>query len=118
MVGLAGLMVVPMMKVITPSVARPEAGLLVVLCAVSFVHAMSVPYAVVAGGLGLQRTLFIVALATAGTNVALSVVFASWIGLAGPALATVLCQTCLTLVPMTAVIRRRLHSPHMVDRPV
>ena len=108
MIGLAGLVVIPLMDAITPDIATPEADLLVVLCAVSFVHTLSVPYAIMLSGLGLLRAQFVSAVAMATTNIALSVAFASWIGLVGPALATVLSQTCLTLVPMTFVIRRRL----------
>ena len=74
----------------------------------AFVHALSVPYAIVLAGLGLQREQFVSALAMATTNVALSIVLASRIGLIGPAVATVLCQTSFTLLPMSVVIHRAL----------
>jgi O-antigen/teichoic acid export membrane protein len=99
-----------MMNAITPTVTTPQIGLLVTLSVAAFVHTLSVPYVIVLSGLGLLRAQLVAAVATAATNLALSVVLASWIELTGPALAAVLCQTCLFLVPMTFVIRRRLQS--------
>jgi O-antigen/teichoic acid export membrane protein len=99
-----------MMDTITPAVVTPQTGLLVTLCVASLVHTLSIPYVIVLSGLGLLRAQLVSAVATAGVNLALSVVLASWIGLIGPALAAALCLTFITLVPMTVVIRKRLRS--------
>jgi O-antigen/teichoic acid export membrane protein len=108
MTACGGLLVIPMMNIIVPSVDAPDAVLLAALCAVAFVHTLSVPYAIVLSGLGLLRAQFLSAVAMATANLALSIALASWIGVVGPAIATVVCQMLLTLLPLTIVINRRL----------
>lgn len=106
--GVLAASVGPIMGALTPSVPRPSGGLVLALAAMAVVHTVSVPYAVLLSGLDLVGAQLRSALAMAAANIATSVVLAEAVGLAGPALATVACQTLLTLVPMTVLIRRRL----------
>ena len=75
MTAFGGLLVIPMMNAITPSVDVPDADLLVMLCAVAFVHTLSAPYAIVLSGLGLLRAQFMSAAAMAVANIALGLHF-------------------------------------------
>jgi Na+-driven multidrug efflux pump len=74
------------------------------------IQAVNVPLAFVLNGLSILRIQGVLGLAMAVTNIALSVVGAHVIGIAGPAWATVLTETVIIVGPLWFVAQRRLRA--------
>jgi len=94
--------------VLSPTTERPGLPLILALVALTVVLSVSAPVAAFLSGLALVRVQAVSAAFMAAFNLAGSIVLVRTLGLLGPALATVVTQTLLTLVPLILVVRRRL----------
>jgi O-antigen/teichoic acid export membrane protein len=103
-----GVLLQPVMEIATPSVPPPSLGLVVALVGLAVVHSVSAVFAVMLSGLDLLGVQLASAATMAVANIGASIVLADRIGLAGPAIATIVTQTLLTLVPMAYVLAWRL----------
>lgn len=106
-VGVA-LVVQPIMAVLSPGTPKPSGQLVAILTGLSVVHSVSAPVASFLSGLGLVGIQAVSAAAMAIANLVASLILVRSIGLTGPPLATVGCQSLITLVPLTVLLMRRL----------
>lgn len=102
------LVVQPVMSVLSPGTPKPSAELVAILTALAVVHSVSAPVASFLSGLGLVGIQAISAAGMAVTNLVASLLLVRSLGLTGPPLATVGCQSLITLVPLTVLLMRRL----------
>ncbi len=87
---------------------RPPLGLVAAGALFVIVNAISGPVAMLLNGLHRLRPQAIAAVAMAGANIVLSVIWVQQVGLPGPLLATVVTQILCILVPMGLYLRHVL----------
>ena len=93
---------------ITGAAAEPSRGLLLALGLLACVMSASTALGVFLSATGQLRIQVVAAAVMAPTNLALSIVLVSSLGVLGPAWGTIISQTLLVLVPVGLVVRRTL----------